>query len=831
MIQSKERRTSMIKRQLTTIFLSLALTATTVFQPISVLASNNPKTETSITLQDTAKKQSEKATGYTIGNNHSSTSSKAKAVAKDSNADSMTYTWDENTQTLRISGSGKVVGNYDNRNNLAQYKNQTKKIILEKGITEIGKQAFAEFYNLSEIEFPSTLTKIDEGAFFGCEELTSVTLPTSLKVLDTGAFANCTSLVNVAIPSQLTTIGDYAFQRCAIKEVTIPVTLKNFSELAFFQCSALQKIQVASGHPSYSASNGVLFNKNKTKLILYPVAKQAASYQIPSTVKEIGQNAFNHAQVGKIVIPKSVTTIDEGAFAGAAITSLSIPDSVKSAGLYICEDCTKLKTVTFGKGLTSIPYRMFYNCTLLTTVSMGSNIKQLNGLVFAYCTSLKQVKLPDSVTSIGNGSFGECSALTTINFPKNLKEIGYQAFLNCKSLTSVTFPNTLQTIGSAAFYGTNIKKVKIPSSVTYVGAQAFPAGTAIDGLGKLQKIEDGSYIKIEKLPIKVTYDYKAAFDIVKRVNSERSKKGLKALTMDRRIIKGSMIRAAELAIAFSHTRPSGRSCFSVCYDSDLGYIISGENIAAGQTSSKSAMTSWMNSDGHRANILKESYTGIGVGAVKVNGVCYWVQNFSTDTVDAATESSYKNSTATANIEVTKDQVGYLFAVNPMNSFSLKKGASKNISYSIYNDFVNVPLISSEMKYKVSSPSVCKVSSSGKVTGLKAGKTSITIAPKQAPSFAKTITVTITDTSLGKVTWGKCKRSSKTVQLQWKKVSGATSYQLYRLKGKKWVMVTTTKKTSYKYKNAPKNGSYKVRAVKTSGKKKIYGAFSKVKKIK
>ena len=113
----------------------------------------------------------------------------------------MTYTWDENTQTLRVSGSGKVVGNYDSRNDLAQYQNQAKKIILEKGITEIGKQAFAQFYNLSEIEFPSTLTKIGEAAFFGCDKLTSATLPTSLKVLDMAAFANCSALVNVTIPS------------------------------------------------------------------------------------------------------------------------------------------------------------------------------------------------------------------------------------------------------------------------------------------------------------------------------------------------------------------------------------------------------------------------------------------------------------------------------------------------------------------------------------------------------------------------------------------------------------------------------------------------------
>lgn len=100
------------------------------------------------------------------------------------------------------------------------------------------------------------------------------------------------------------------------------------------------------------------------------------------------------------------------------------------------------------------------------------------------------------------------------------------------------------------------------------------------------------------------------------------------------------------------------------------------------------------------------------------------------------EISYKNNTATTNIEVTKAQIGYLFSVNPINSFSLKNGTSKNISYSIYNHFVNVPLISSEMKYKVSSPSICKVSASGKITGLKAGKTSVTITQNKLHRLPK-----------------------------------------------------------------------------------------------
>ena len=102
----------MIKKQLTTIFLSLALAATTAFQPISISAADNLRTETKISLQDRSKKQSTKPIGYTFESKHISTSSKAKGkgATKASSVDSMTYTWDENTQTLRVSGRVRLLG-------------------------------------------------------------------------------------------------------------------------------------------------------------------------------------------------------------------------------------------------------------------------------------------------------------------------------------------------------------------------------------------------------------------------------------------------------------------------------------------------------------------------------------------------------------------------------------------------------------------------------------------------------------------------------------------------------------------------------------------------
>lgn len=137
----------MIKKQLTTIFLSLALAATTAFQPISILAADNLRTETKISLQDRSKKQSTKPIGYTFESKHISTSSKAKGkgATKASSVDSMTYRWDENTQTLRVSGRGKVVGNYDNRNDLAQYQNQAKKSFWKRVLQRLGNRHLHSF--------------------------------------------------------------------------------------------------------------------------------------------------------------------------------------------------------------------------------------------------------------------------------------------------------------------------------------------------------------------------------------------------------------------------------------------------------------------------------------------------------------------------------------------------------------------------------------------------------------------------------------------------------------------------------------------------------------
>ncbi len=89
-----------------------------------------------------------------------------------------------------------------------------------------------------------------------------------------------------------------------------------------------------------------------------------------------------------------------------------------------------------------------------------------------------------------------------------------------------------------------------------------------------------------------------------------------------------MARAKELEALFSHTRPDGSSCFTVLGEYGISYSGAGENIAAGQRSPEEVMNSWMNSQGHRENIMQDSYEKIGVGHYQgQDGTQYWVQLF------------------------------------------------------------------------------------------------------------------------------------------------------------------------------------------------------------
>lgn len=112
--------------------------------------------------------------------------------------------------------------------------------------------------------------------------------------------------------------------------------------------------------------------------------------------------------------------------------------------------------------------------------------------------------------------------------------------------------------------------------------------------------------------------------VVTLVNAERAKAGLSALKFDAGASRAAQVRATEIRSSFSHTRPNGKSCFTALQEAGVSYRTAGENIASGIQTPEQVVNAWMNSEGHRKNILNPNFTAIGVAYLEGS---YWAQFF------------------------------------------------------------------------------------------------------------------------------------------------------------------------------------------------------------
>lgn len=139
--------------------------------------------------------------------------------------------------------------------------------------------------------------------------------------------------------------------------------------------------------------------------------------------------------------------------------------------------------------------------------------------------------------------------------------------------------------------------------------------------------ESGIPMTADALVVDVEQEYGQAYEVLDLVNAERAKEGLSPLAMDRGLLEAAMQRAVEISYYFSHERPDGTDCWTAFPE---GKETVGENIAMMQPGPDWVMNSWMNSSGHRANILDPDFTTIGIGCVYVGEAGpYWVQCLAT----------------------------------------------------------------------------------------------------------------------------------------------------------------------------------------------------------
>ncbi len=155
----------------------------------------------------------------------------------------------------------------------------------------------------------------------------------------------------------------------------------------------------------------------------------------------------------------------------------------------------------------------------------------------------------------------------------------------------------------------------------------------------------------------VTEDYSMAKNVFSQVNKQRKKKKLSKLTYNKELTSYAMQRAAELALLYSHTRPNGKSGIS-----KKG--VSSENIQTGAQTADEVMAAWMNSKGHRANILRKSNKSIGVGCAEIDGIHYWVQIFSNSKKKSFSKTGTDVKTHT--VSVTKNKLYIFLMTEPLN---------------------------------------------------------------------------------------------------------------------------------------------------------------------
>ncbi|MBU5464044.1 leucine-rich repeat protein [Anaerotignum sp. MSJ-24] len=357
---------------------------------------------------------------------------------------------DLNVNTITIPDSVETLGD-----NVLSGATMTS-VTLSSKLRTIPDRAFNSCPNLREVTIPDSVTKIETYAFNSCSSLTTITIPknveyigkqafwssaltnvtiegNSLTEIDDLAFAFCESLKTINIPSSIETIGEQAFQHCGvlkttgletgtsnltsigteafsstmIKSISIPSTCTDINKNAFTRCSKLQEINVDEENSKYSSEDGILYDKNKETLYLYPAAKTGSSYTTPDGLKTIGAYAFEENQrLRDVTITDGVETIERSAFQGAGVETVIMPDSVTSIGELAFYNSKSLSEITLSKNLKEILDYIFYNCSSLSEIEIPASVKKIGTSILYGCESLEKVTIKSpELTSISSSAF------------------------------------------------------------------------------------------------------------------------------------------------------------------------------------------------------------------------------------------------------------------------------------------------------------------------------------------------------------------------------------------------------------------------------------------
>ena len=490
---------------------------------------------------------------------------KASAETSGSLDGNVSYSYNTGTKVLTISGTG-ATKDYENAAASPIYSDSTIRgncleIVVEEGVTRLGNYCCSNLTKVTRITLPSTLESLGNYVFNRCDMLesvnlpegltaignnafsagnagskaTSLTLPSTLESIGASAFKNWQHVTQLNIPGSVKTIGSFAFdswyaltsltlnegletidQECfnfaQITEVTLPASLTDAGFYFFKGCNQLEAFYVAEGSESFSAVDGVLYNADRSVLILCPDGK-TGTVTIDPACKTVSLRSFeNRYGVTSIILPEGLETIESTAFAGTGITDITVPESVTSIGesafqycselktaavnasveapcQYMFSGCTALETVTFGESIHAYSIGLFNGCSALVSAPVIEGVTEIPESCFYGCSSLASFDIPETVTTIGSSAFNGCSSLAEAVLPEGLTSIGMNAFANCSSLTEMTIPAGIDTLPGSLFqFCTALREVTVLGDLTASSNAYCIGGNTFGRCPALEKI-------------------------------------------------------------------------------------------------------------------------------------------------------------------------------------------------------------------------------------------------------------------------------------------------------------------------------------------------------
>ena len=408
-------------------------------------------------------------------------------------------TWKiDNDEVLTISGTGRIPDYNDpssGGNNTAPwygYAYQIKKVVLGSGVQNIGNDAFADCYGMTDITIPDGVTSIGDSAFDGCSALTEISIPGTVSSIGDSAFYGCSALTEISIPGTVSSIGDSAFSRCsALTEISIPSTVSSIGSYAFSGC-ALREVEIPQGITSI-----------QTRTFQY--CTQLTKITIPDSVTSVEICAFDNCPVLKTVYYGGT----EAQWEGMHVDNYAGNNSaLLDATLYFEMQYQRIAAGSCGGNLrwslmedgvlkitgsgampdysdaSNAPWHRYGS--RIKEVRVGANVTKIGENAFrrtgvqkvVFCA--KETGSTDAPLVLGNYCFAYCDFLNEIQFGNRVIVPGDSVFVSCSGLTGVTVPGTVKLDksfnGEGCGYGMfsqcpNLTKATVECS--YVGPYFF----------------------------------------------------------------------------------------------------------------------------------------------------------------------------------------------------------------------------------------------------------------------------------------------------------------------------------------------------------------------